>query len=89
MTMVSDHGHIELPVSRIITASEFKAKCLAVLDEVERTRQPVVITKRGKPIAELVPHKEKKRGLLGLYKGRIEILGDIISPIDVEWEALK
>ena len=36
-------------MSRIIKASEFKAKCLAILDEVERTRQPVVITKRGKP----------------------------------------
>jgi prevent-host-death family protein len=76
-------------VSRMIKASEFKAKCLAMLDEVERTQQPIVITKRGKPIAELVPHKGKKRGLLGLYKGRIEILGDIISPIEVEWEALK
>lgn len=77
-------------MSRIMKASEFKAKCLAVLDEVERTRQPVVITKRGKPIAELVPHKaHKKPELFGLLKGRLEILGDIISPIDVEWEALK
>jgi len=87
--MVTDHSHVELAVSRMIKASEFKAKCLAVLDEVERTRQSVVITKRGKPIAEVVPHKPKKPGLFGLYKGRIEILGDIISPIDVEWEALK
>jgi prevent-host-death family protein len=76
-------------MSRIIKASEFKAKCLAVLDEVERTRQPVVITKRGKPVAELVPHKLPKRSPLGIFKGRMEILGDIISPIDVEWEALK
>jgi prevent-host-death family protein len=76
-------------MSRIIKASEFKAKCLAVLDEVERTRQPVVITKRGKPVAELVPHQPVKRELFGLLKGRVEIVGDIISPIDVEWEALK
>jgi len=76
-------------MSRLIKASEFKAKCLAVLDEVERTRQTVVITKRGKPVAELAPHRPKKRGLLGLYKGRMKIVGDIISPIDVEWEALK
>jgi prevent-host-death family protein len=73
----------------MIKASEFKTKCLAVLDEVERTRQPVVITKRGKPVAELVPHKPASRGLLGILKGRMEIVGDIISPIDVEWEALK
>lgn len=76
-------------MSRMIKASEFKAKCLAVLDEVERTRQPVVITKRGKPVAELVPHKPPGRSLLGILKGRVEIVGDIISPIDVEWEALK
>ncbi len=77
-------------MSRLIKASEFKAKCLAVLDEVERTRQPVVITKRGKPVAELVPHKaQKKPELFGLLKGELFIEGDIISPIDVEWEADK
>ena len=76
-------------MSRLIKASEFKAKCLAVIDEVERTRQPVVITKRGKPVAELVPHAPKKRNARGILKGRMEIIGDIISPIDVEWEALK
>jgi prevent-host-death family protein len=76
-------------MSRMIKASEFKAKCLAVIDEVERTRQPIVITKRGKPVAELVPHKPQGRNLLGIFKGKMEIVGDIISPIDVEWEALK
>jgi len=76
-------------MSRIIKASEFKAKCLALLDEVERTRQPVVITKRGKPVAELVPHASKKRNLWDLLKHELFIEGDIISPIDVEWEALK
>ena len=88
MTMVTNHGHIAM--SRIIKASEFKAKCLAVLDEVERTRQPVVITKRGKPVAELVPHKPaKKQSAWGVLKDELFIEGDIISPIDVEWEALK
>jgi prevent-host-death family protein len=76
-------------MSRIVKASEFKAKCLAMLDEVERTRQPVVITKRGRPVAELVPHTASKRNARGILKGRMEIIGDIISPIDVEWEALK
>lgn len=87
--MVTDYGQMRLRMSRIIKASEFKAKCLAVLDDVQRTQQPVVITKRGKPVAELVPHKATKRSLFGLFKGRMEIVGDIISPIDVEWEALK
>ena len=77
-------------MSRMIKASEFKAKCLALLDEVERAGENLVITKKGKPIADVVPHKtEKKRQLFGLLKGRLEIVGDIISPLDVEWEALK
>jgi prevent-host-death family protein len=76
-------------MSRMIKASEFKAKCLALLDEVERTGDRLVITKKGKPVADVGPHKPEKRGLLGLFKGRMEIVGDIISPIDVEWEALK
>ena len=77
-------------MSRVIKASEFKAKCLALLDEVERTRQAVVITKRGKPVAELVPHnRAEAQRPFGILKGRLEIVGDIISPIDVEWEALK
>lgn len=76
-------------MSRIIKISEFKAKCLALLSEVERTGETLVITKKGKPVADIKPHKSSKHGLLGLYKGRMEIVGDIISPIDVEWEALK
>lgn len=76
-------------MSRMIKASEFKAKCLALMDEVERTGQPVVITKKGKPVAELVPHRASRPKALGLLKDRLFITGDIISPIDVEWNALK
>jgi prevent-host-death family protein len=76
-------------MSRTIKASEFKAKCLALLDEVAETGGRLVITKNGKPVADVVAHKPAKRNLIGLLKGRVEILGDIISPIDVEWEALK
>ena len=66
-------------------ASEFKAKCLAVMDEVAESGQGVVVTKNGKPLVELVPHKKKaKRNLVGLFKGDLVIKGDIISPIDVE-----
>jgi prevent-host-death family protein len=68
-------------MSRVIKASEFKAKCLAVLDEVGRTRQAVVITKRGKPVAELVPHTAPKRNARGILKGRLEIVGDIKSKL--------
>lgn len=77
-------------LKKTVKASEFKATCLALMDEVARTGQSVVITKRGEPVAELVPHKAARRPeLFGVWKGKVEIVGDIISPIDVEWEALK
>ena len=74
---------------RTIGAAEFKAKCLALMDEVERTGQGVVITKNGKPVAELVPHRKRKKNARGILKDSLFITGDIISPIDVEWDALK
>lgn len=70
-----------------VKASEFKAKCLKLMDEVAETGETIVITKRGKPVAELVPAKQRPKSLIGLHKGQIKILGDIIEPIDVEWEA--
>src|SRR6516165_9843689 len=84
MTMVISEGN---SVTRMMKASEFKAKCLAIMDEVERTGQPVVITKKGKPVADLVPHRASRPKALGLLKDRLFITGDIISPIDVEWAA--
>jgi prevent-host-death family protein len=77
-------------MTAFIKASEFKAKCLALMDEVARTGESVVITKNGKPVAELVPHRgAPKKRPLGIWKGKVKITGDIISPIDVEWDALK
>lgn len=74
-----------------IRASEFKAKCLALMDQVARTGETIVVTKNGRPVAELRPHRPPRaKTLIGLHKGQIEILGDILSPIDPEaWEALK
>jgi prevent-host-death family protein len=74
---------------RTVRASEFKAKCLALMDEVQRTGQSVVITKRGEPVADLVPHRSAKPGARGILKDRLVIIGDIMSPIDVEWDAMK
>jgi prevent-host-death family protein len=77
-------------MNKAIKASEFKAKCLTLIDEVAISGKRLVITKRGKPIADLVPHQTAKPSPLGLLKGQIKITGDIISPIDdVEWEAMK
>jgi prevent-host-death family protein len=76
--------------TRTIKASEFKAKCLALMDEVARTGERIVITKNGEPVAELGPvATEKKKDLFGLLKDELIITGDIMSPIDVEWDAMK
>ena len=75
--------------TKTIKASEFKAKCLALMDEVARTGERIVITKNGAPIADLVPHRAMKPSPFGILKGKIEIVGDIISPLDVEWDAMK
>ena len=73
--------------TRTIKASEFKAKCLKLMDEVADGGYEIVITKNGRPISRLVPYREKPKSLFGIDRGRIEILGDIIEPVDVEWEA--
>ena len=64
---------------KTMPAGEFKVHCLAVMDEVARKREAVVITKRGKPIAKLVP-LEKKDDIFGFLKGRVKVLGDVVSP---------
>ena len=63
---------------------EFKAKCLHLLDEVAQRRIPLVITKRGKPVAKLVPIEEKPVDIYGCMAGTGRILGDIVSPLD-DW----
>ena len=70
-----------------IKASEFKAKCLKLMDEVAASGEELIITKNQKPIAKLSPYKERPKTLLGIDKGQIEIIGDIVAPIDVEWDA--
>ena len=72
---------------RTIKASEFKAKCLKIMDEVAATGEPVLITKHGVPVAELVSARRKPKAIFGSMKGSVTYIGDIISPIDVEWEA--
>jgi prevent-host-death family protein len=70
-----------------IAAGEFKAKCLGLLDEVQRQRTEIVITKRGKPVAKLIPIRDRPESFIGSMKGTMEIVGDIISPIDEKWDA--
>lgn len=76
-------------MSKTMSAAEFKAKCLDVLDQVAARHEAVVVTKRGKPVAQVVPILKRPKHLWGAMKGAIEIRGDIVSPLDVEWEAMK
>jgi prevent-host-death family protein len=63
-----------------MAAGEFKVHCLKVMDEVQSKRQAVLITKRGKPVAKLVPVEQEKDDIFGFYKGKIKINGDVVSP---------
>jgi prevent-host-death family protein len=65
---------------KTMAAGAFKVHCLKVMDEVQSKRQAVLITKRGKPVAKLVPVEEAKDDIFGFYKGKIKINGDIVSP---------
>ena len=73
--------------SRTIKASEFKATCLRLMDEVAASGEEIVITKNGRPTARLLPYRKRFGNWFGADRDRIEIIGDIISPIDLEWEA--
>ena len=71
-----------------ITAAKFKAQCLSLMDMVAKTRQSVTITKRGRPVARLVPAaQESARPALGFLKGHVIEEGDIVSPLVDPWEA--
>jgi prevent-host-death family protein len=78
---------VEVPIS------EFKAKCLALLEQVRKTRQPLRITRHGKPVAEVVPPSATmdRAKWIGSMKGTIKIKGDIISPANEpdDWEAQR
>jgi prevent-host-death family protein len=75
--------------SGTVNATEFKARCLDLMDRVATTGNSVVITKRGKPVARLVPARRRLRSVVGALKGHVRIQGDIVSPIGVGWEASR
>ena len=75
----------------VISATEFKAKCLHLLDQVAATGERIQVTKRGKVVAELGPaHSiEGRYAKPGFANGEWTITGDIMAPIDIEWDAMK
>lgn len=85
-------GRNKKPIQEI-AISKFKAKCLSLLQEVSKTKTPLRVTRRGKPIADVIPASSEgdERSWIGSLSGSVDIVGDIISPvIDMETiEALK
>ncbi len=77
---------------KIVPAGEFKQTCLRLLDEVNASGEPIVITKRGKPVAQLAPVKpERSEDWLGALRERGEITGDLVAPAvePDEWDVLR
>lgn len=73
-----------------IAAGQFKAQCLKLMDQVKQTREEIVITKHGRPIAKLVPMAEgPSRSIIGFMKGSVKVTGDIVSPLEEDWEVLE
>ena len=71
-----------------VAAGVFKAQCLKLMDRVAETKEPITVTKRGKPVARLVPvEPARKRPLFGYLQGRGEVTGDIVAPTGEKWEA--
>jgi prevent-host-death family protein len=77
--------------ARVISATDFKAKCLALLDEMEQRGEPITITRRGIPVATLGPPKKPLwKSPLDSWAGRAEIIGDIVHADTTElWDALS
>ena len=74
-----------------LSATEFKSRCMAVMDSVQKTKEAVLITKRGRPVAKIVPAEEAPREFLGRLEGIVRVVGDIESPIEPldAWNALR
>ena len=72
-----------------IPAGVFKARCLAVMKKVQMTGEPVIVTKRGAPVVKVVAVESEKNDIYGFMAGKTKIVGDIESPIPVEWEVTK
>jgi prevent-host-death family protein len=83
--------YAEYMQSRVIGATEFKAKCLALLDEIEEHGGTITVTKRGRPVATVSAAKKTAwRSPAGILAGKVEILGDIVHFDTTDlWDALK
>ena len=97
MTMVQTNRDLQLTeeysVLEIVTISKFKATCLALLNKVKRTGAPILVTRKGEPIAQVVPPPppEKPQAWVGSFHTTGKIVGDVMAPASEErdWEVLR
>lgn len=72
---------------KTVKISEFKAKCLALIEDVAETGEELLITKHGRPVGKLVPYGERPRTLFGAHRGRIRARDELVSPVGEPWQA--
>lgn len=78
--------YAEIMKQRVVSATEFKAKCLALLDEVEESGETITVTKRGRAVATVGPPKKQGwKSPMGVLEGKVEIVGDIVNT-NFEWD---
>ena len=65
-------------------AGQFKAQCLAIMDQVSKSGEPMVITKHGKPVVKLIPAEDRADDIFDSMKGKFRIVGDIVGPVFAE-----
>ena len=71
---------------KIIKASEFKAKCLSLMDDVALSGEEIVVTKNGKPVSKLVPVKTRPKEVYGLHRGMWQLKDDLVEPVTESWD---
>ncbi len=72
-----------------VSLSEFEGNCHFFLEQVNMSGEPLTLLKDGTPFTRILPCRSKKKSLFGMHESKIQIHGDIVSPVDVEWDALK
>jgi len=72
---------------KTVPATEFKQHCLALLEEVRQTRQSLLVTRHGKPVAEISPYVPRERDSVNPLKGSILYQGDLVAPIEEKWDS--
>ena len=78
-------SHTSSPPERTVASGEFKARCLELMKEVQERHEPLVVTRRGKPVVRILPAEEGTTTTFGVLKGTVRYEGDIVAPDTDSW----